>query len=131
MARRRIQVVVGDVIVADEISRTLQDLGHEVTAVVNSGEEAVNRAQEDIPDLILMDTTLQGNMDGLDAASQIRSRSFTPIVYLTPHVDSLFMERAQQTAPYGFILKPVAEDELESSVQMALGAPPPGDHECA
>lgn len=126
MTRGRIQVVVNEVIVADDVRSTLQDLGYEVSAVVASGEEAVERVDRDSPDLVLIDTVLRGEVDGLAVAEQIRSRSDVPIVYLTPHIDNHFMEGAKNTNPYGLLLKPFAEGELNSTIQAVLKSHPPG-----
>ncbi|MFP4642545.1 MAG: response regulator [Dehalococcoidia bacterium] len=120
MARGRVQVVISEVIVADDVHTTLQEFGYRVTAVVDSGQEAVERAEDDVPDLVLIDTDLTGHMDGFETAEKICSRSNVPIVYLTPRVDRQFTERAKRTVPYSFVLKPFAEDELESAMQMAV-----------
>jgi len=120
MPRARIQVVVSDVIVADDVRITLQDLGYEVAAVVASGEEAVERAAQDKLDLVVIDLILRGKMDGIETAEQIRSRSHIPVVYLGPYVDQEFKERAEATRPYAYILKPFRDEGLSSGIEAVL-----------
>jgi len=114
-------MVVEDMsIVANDIRLCLKKSGYDVTAIVSSGEEAITKAQEDMPDLILMDISLSGEMDGIDAAGQIRSKYNISVIYLTSYSDDALLERAKRTEPYGYILKPFEERELYSTVEMAL-----------
>ncbi|MFP3974640.1 MAG: response regulator [Chloroflexota bacterium] len=121
MKKGRVLVVVSDAIVADDVSSILQDIGYEVTAMVPSGEQAVERAAKDSPDLVLMDVVLRREMDGIEAAEQIRSRSHIPVVYLTPYVDHEFKERAEATHPYNYILKPFGDEDLSNGIEAILG----------
>jgi CheY-like chemotaxis protein len=73
-----------------------------------------------IPDLILMDIMLKGNMDGVDAASMINSNLDIPIIYLTAYADTSLLDRAKMTGPYGYIVKPFKENDLRTNVKMAL-----------
>jgi len=116
----RIMVVEDMSIVASDISICLKKMGYEVTALVSSGEEAVIKAQEDIPDLILMGISLSGEMDGIEAAWQIRSKCNISVIYLTSYSDDALLERAKRTEPYAYILKPFEERELRSTVETAL-----------
>jgi len=77
-------------------------------------------AEEKRPDLVLMDIVLQGEMDGIDTASQIRSRFNIPVVYLTAYSDEKILERARITEPYGYIIKPFNERELHINIEIAL-----------
>ena len=120
MKGSQILVVEDESIVAEDIRRTLQDLGYVVFAVVPSGEEAVKVVEENIPDLILMDIVLQGEMDGIETAEKIRSQFNVPIVYLTAYSDEKILERAKVTEPYGYIIKPFKERELHINIEIAL-----------
>ena len=82
MERARILVVEDEGIVAMDLETRLISLGHDVTAVVSSGEEAVAKAIETSPDLVLMDIMLKGQMDGVEAALQIRDHLNIPVIYL-------------------------------------------------
>ena len=83
MDKVRILVVEDEAIVAMDIASILQKLGHEVTDVVSSGEQAIARVKENRPDLILMDIGLKGEMDGIETAKHIRGQFSIPVIYLT------------------------------------------------
>ncbi|MBN1814579.1 MAG: response regulator [Anaerolineae bacterium] len=116
----QILIVEDDGIIARDIQQTLVRLGYAYPIVVCSGEEAVERAAEIQPDLVLMDIKLKGLMDGVEAAQQIRARFDIPVVYLTAYADDLTLRRAKVTAPFGYVLKPFEEEELHSAIEMAL-----------
>ncbi len=116
----RILVVEDESIVAEDMRRSLENMGYSVSAVVASGEEAIMKAREENPDLILMDIVLKGDMDGIEAAHHISSQLCIPVVYLTAYADDTKLQRALITEPYGYILKPFEEKELHSTIEMAL-----------
>jgi len=119
-AKVRILVVEDEGIVAKDIQNTLKGLGYGVSARASSGEEAIDKAADTQPDLILMDIVLKGGMDGVEAAEQIRTRFDIPVVYLTAYSDEETLQRAKITEPYGYVLKPFSERELQSNIEMAL-----------
>jgi len=102
------------------IEKTLSSQGYTVTDVVISGEEAVQKAQEDNPDLILMDIELPGSMDGIEAASKITSQLNIPVVYLTAYSNDETLQRVKMTNPFGFIVKPFKARDLHSTIELAL-----------
>jgi PAS domain S-box-containing protein len=116
----RILVVEDEGIVARDLQGRLQRLGYEVPAVASSGQEAITRAAEARPDLILMDIVLKGEMDGIEAADVIGQRFGIPIVYLTAYGDETTLQRAKVTGPYGYVLKPFSERELRINIEVAL-----------
>jgi PAS domain S-box-containing protein len=87
---------------------------------VASGEEAIHKAGETQPDLVLMDIMLKGYQDGVEAARQIFARFNIPVVYLTAYTDETTLQRAKVTEPYGYILKPFEERELHIAIEMAI-----------
>ena len=109
MTAVKIMVVEDEGIVALDIQSKLEGKGYEVTAVVSSGEEAVEKAAETHPNLVLMDIQLEGEMDGVEAADQIRSRFDIPVVYLTAFSDDSTLQRAKVSEPFGYLLKPFEE----------------------
>ncbi len=115
-----ILIIEDEPIVAAGIAGALKDLGYEVVRTVTKGEEAVRAAEETKPDLILMDIKLAGEMDGIQAAEQIRSRMDIPVVYLTAYAEKDVLERAKKTGPYGFLSKPVGLSELCSTIEIAF-----------
>ncbi len=120
MSDARIMVVEDEAIVAEEIRSRLTYLKYGVPAVAASGEEAVKMAEETFPDLVLMDIRLKGDMDGVNAAEEIRSRFNIPVVYLTAYADDETLQRAKLTEPYGYILKPFKEKDLRTNIEIAL-----------
>jgi len=120
MAKIQILVVEDESIVARDIQKTLQNLGYDVPCVVSSGKAAIRKAEENKPDLVLMDIVLKGKMDGIEAAEQICSRFNVPIVYLTAYTDDKMLARAKITEPFGYIVKPFEDRELKTVVEMAL-----------
>ena len=120
MAKSKIMIVEDEWITADDIRMSLQSLGYIVTSLVTSGEEAIKNAEEDRPDLVLMDIMLKGEMDGIEAASQIRSCYNIPIIYLTAFADEKILERARITEPFGYIVKPFVNEDLKIAIEIAL-----------
>jgi len=116
----RILIAEDESLIAEELRDRMERMGLTVAAVVNSGEDAIVRAEETLPDLVLMDIQLKGRMDGIAAASAIRDRFDIPVVYLAALSDDVTVERAEQTSPLGYLLKPVAEKQLQIAVKMAL-----------
>ena len=87
MGKVHVLVVEDEAIVSMDLRYKLESLGYSVPAVVRTGEEAIDAASQLRPDVVLMDIGLSGEMDGIDAATQIRSRLDVPVVYLTAQAD--------------------------------------------
>jgi|SRR6056297_361232 len=120
MASVRILLVEDESIVAMDMERRLSTLGYSVIEHVLSGEDAVAKAEQEKPDLILMDIHLKGKMDGIQAAEHIKSTLGTPVIYITAYSDETTLARAKVTEPFGYILKPFQEREIYSTIEMAL-----------
>jgi len=120
MTKARVLVVEDESIVSLEIQSRLKRLGYEVVAAVASAEEAIERTARCEPDLVLMDIQLKGEMDGVEAAGEIRDHLSIPVVYLTAYADEATLRRAKVTEPFGYILKPFEERELYKTIEMAL-----------
>ena len=116
----RILVVEDESIVALDIQDRLESLGYEVPTTVASGEKAIEQAGALRPDLVLMDIQLQGRMDGVEAADQIRRLFGIPVIYLTANADHPTVERAKVTEPFGYVIKPFEERELHTTIEVAL-----------
>jgi CheY-like chemotaxis protein len=120
MEKARILVVEDNRIISLEIRERLNSLGYEVVDSVTTGELALERAARLMPDLILMDIRLKGEMDGIEAAAKIKSLLGIPIIYLTAYSDNAILERAKVTEPYGYIIKPLDERALHSTIEITL-----------
>ena len=113
-------IVEDEGITALSIKDSLEEMGYEVSSIVNSGEEAVRKASEDTPGLILMDISLGGKIDGIEAVALIQKQFNIPVVYVTANSDLAIIERTKSTGPFGFIVKPFEDRELRIAVEIAL-----------
>ncbi len=120
MSEKQLLIVEDESIVAEDIRRSTQHMGYSVLSIASSGEEAIKKAQELNPDLVLMDIMLNGKMDGIRAAEQIRSCFNIPVIYLTAYSDEKTFERAKITEPFGYVIKPFKERELHINIEIAL-----------
>lgn len=120
MSKVRILIVEDEHIVAMDIQRRLEKNNYQVSGHTNQGETAIKLAEELRPDLILMDISLKSEMDGIEAATQIREQVAIPVIFLTAFADQSTTERARLAEPYGYLLKPFEERELIITIEMAL-----------
>ena len=120
MSAARILVVEDEAIVAEDLRDLLEGLRYEVAAVVPSGREAIAKAVELRPDLVLMDIRLKGAMEGIEAAVKIREQTGPPVVFLTAYADERTMERAKTACPYGYLTKPFDQRTLRATIEVAL-----------
>ncbi len=120
MTKARILIVEDESIVAEDIRTSLISHGYSVAGVLATGEEAVETAIREKPDLVLMDIELRGAIDGIEAARQIRVAAGPPVVYVTAYVDDQSLERAKITEPFGYIVKPFEDRELFTNIEIAL-----------
>ena len=115
----RVLVLEDEKLVARDIQSTLAGAGYE-TSVAASGEEAIEIARQDQPDLALVDIHLAGKLDGIETARALRQELELPVVYLTAHSDAETLDRAKATEPFGYLVKPFDETTLRTTVQMAV-----------
>ncbi len=120
MATTTILVVEDEILVGEEIREDLERAGYCVPDVVTSGDEVLNSVSRYKPDLILMDVRLEGEIDGIEAAQQIKAIQNIPIIFLTAYSDPVTLTRAADTSPSAYLLKPFSIRELTANVSMAL-----------
>jgi two-component system cell cycle sensor histidine kinase/response regulator CckA len=120
MQKAKILIVEDERIVASDLRNRIEQLGYSVVGMASTGEEAIETAFATQPDLVLMDITLRGKIDGVEAADQIRRLYEVPVVYVTAHSDEHTLQRAKITEPFGYVLKPFEERELHTTMEMAL-----------
>jgi diguanylate cyclase len=113
-------IVEDELVVAENIAQNLSKQGYVAVDIVDSGEEAIAQACRTRPDIILMDIRLQGDMDGISAATAIQQQLDLPIIYMTAYADDATLNRAKQTAPYGYLVKPFRPYDLKTSIEIAL-----------
>ncbi len=118
--KAKVLVVEDEKIIARDIESTLKRIGHESAGSVAKGEEAVSLAGKLNPDLILMDITLKGDMDGIEAAKIINETLGIPVIYITAHQDEDTIEKTKETNPYGYITKPLDDRDLGTAINSAV-----------
>ena len=114
-----ILVVEDESIVSKDIQNSLKKIGYNVIGACNNAQEAIDIAIELHPDVVLMDIMLKGNLTGIAAAEQIKLLNI-PVIFLTAYADEATLAKAKITEPYGYILKPFKEKDLNISIEMAI-----------
>lgn len=120
MSVKSILVVEDEVLVARDIQSRLSRMGYDVVGIASKGREAISKALELRPNLILMDINLRDEIDGVEAAAEIRRQYRVPIIFCTAYSNEETLERAKITEPYGYVLKPFDNRELEINIEIAL-----------
>jgi len=115
-----ILVTEDESIVRKDIERCLGNLGYNVVASADNGEDAISMAMKHKPDLALMDIMIKGDMNGIAAAEEIKRNIDIPVVFLTAYADENTLNDAKLAEPHGYILKPFKDVDIQTSVEMAL-----------
>lgn len=115
-----ILIVEDERVVAADLAALLRLLGYAVSGIAASQEQALAMASAVRPDLVLMDVRIRGAGDGIATAALLREQFGIPVVYLSASADDATLQRARQTRPYGFLVKPFRERELKSALEIAL-----------
>lgn len=120
MSNINVLVVEDESIVSKDIQHSLKKLGYTVVGAASTGEKAIELALSERPDIVLMDIMLKGNMNGIEAASLIKEQIAIPVIFLTAYADESTLSKAKISEPYGYILKPFKEIDLQTSIEMAI-----------
>jgi len=121
MTKISILIVEDEAIVAKWIQKHLISVGYPVVGSVATGIEALELAGQNHPDIILLDIRLKGTMDGIEVAHTIRNRFRIPVIFMTAFADVTTIERANETDPYGYLIKPFDKKSLFSAIESAWG----------
>lgn len=120
MEKVKILIVEDENILALGLKKKLENLDYIVTGIASSSTETIDEVRKTMPDLILMDIVIKGDMDGIETAAELNKTLSIPIIYLTAYADDEILRRAATTEPYGYILKPYKEKELKANIEMAI-----------
>ena len=120
MSDYKILIVEDEFIEAMSFEESLNSFGYDVIGIASTGEEAIEKVTELKPDLVLMDIVLNGKMDGIEAAAQIKKNFDIPMVYITAHLEGSVVNRVKLTSPHGYIIKPFNKTELKTTIDLAL-----------
>lgn len=116
----KILIAENERMIAIDIKNSLHRISCEVIGIVSSGEEVIRKVNEKKPDLILMDITLDGSLDGIETAEILSSKCDIPVIYLADYSDRETLQRAKITEPYGYLVKPFDSREIEIAIEMAF-----------
>ncbi len=119
-AKPKILVVEDEITAALDIKKRLEQLGYEVPSTVSNGRDAIRLIKEELPDIVLMDILIKGDIDGIETASLIRTEFDLPIVFLSANSDTATIERAKSAGPLAFLLKPFEDIEIQTTIDIAL-----------
>lgn len=116
----KVLLVEDDWIIAKEISYNLQDMGFEVAGCFDNAEEALRQVKNLLPDLVILDIDLAGEMTGIELATQLKKDGNIPFIFLTALADSQTVEKAKLAEPFAYLVKPVAPETLYSTIEITL-----------
>jgi signal transduction histidine kinase len=116
----KILVVEDESIIALELAEHLTEMGYDVVGRASSGVEAIAKAKELHPDLILMDLVMPGEKSGIDAAEEIKTEMDVPFIFVTAYADEEHVKSAKKVEPFGYIVKPYEDRQLRAAIEIAL-----------
>ena len=117
---RKILLVEDEIVVAEDIEKTLSAFGYDIVANVISGDEAVKKAEELLPELAIMDISIEGSRNGLETAKYIHENFGVNVIFLTAYADRKTLDYAKKAEPYGYNVKPFEARELIAAIEMAF-----------
>ena len=116
----KILVVENEPLIARDLKMSLERLGYEVSAVVATYQDALSKAHQARPDLALMDINIDGNKDGIQTAKALKLHYDIPIIFLTSLRELETVQKAKESDPFGYLVKPFRADDLQTSIEIAL-----------
>lgn len=120
MEREKILIVEDEIIIARDTQSRLKKMGYTITGIAESREEALASIESARPDLILMDIKIKGPVDGITSAIEFWERFKIPVVFQTAFADEITLARARVTDFYGYLVKPINENDFKIAVDNAL-----------
>jgi len=120
MSKGTILIVEDDDIIAKVEDWRLKNLGYEVCGRAITGAEAMEMAAKHKPDVVLMDINIKGDIDGIETAKMIKKAYNIPVIYVTSHSDGQTLERARDTNPDGFVVKPFDDNDLRVAISLVF-----------
>jgi len=116
----KILIVEDDRTSAELLKRMAEEFGYTVLDIVSSGKAALESCKKKLPSLVLMDISLEGDLDGIDTAAQIRQDHGIPHIFITGNTEASVFQRANETLPSGYIIKPFNRIILKTTMDMAF-----------
>ncbi len=116
----QLQIVEDNVIIAFDLQSILTSLGYDVVGMVPSGERALQKVRERVPDVVLMDINLEGELDGIETAALIQAQFDVPVIFLTGYSEDVLPQESELSGPQAYLSKPVDERQLGDTVEAML-----------
>lgn len=120
MSKTKILIVEDEIIIAMDLRARLERMGYEAVELSDVLDISLGSVASHDPDVVLMDIRLGEGVDGISLAGEIRRDLDIPVIFVTAHSDSLTLDRAGRTDPYGYLIKPVKDRELQVTISMAM-----------
>ena len=116
----KILIAEDELLIAQCLKMELESNGYEVCKFITEGEEAIETAKKEEPDIILMDIHLSGKMDGIEAARQIIEHKNIPIIFMTGYSEISYYERAKKLNPAAYLEKPIEIFDLQQAIESII-----------
>lgn len=120
MAKTKVLIVEDEALIADNLAAIIGDLNYEVTDVCANADEAIKSIKTNPPEICLLDVNIEGEVDGIDLATMLKKRIQVPHIFITSFSDAETINRAKETQPAAYIIKPYTEKEVEVNMTLAL-----------
>jgi DNA-binding NarL/FixJ family response regulator len=118
--RYKVLIVEDERVVAKDLKQTLESMGYDVIGMAATRDETIASCEKQLPDIVLMDIRIKGDVDGIDTATELHKRYGLRVIYLTAHADVASIDRAKRTYPHAYLLKPVKPGELQGAIEIAM-----------
>lgn len=113
-------IVEDEMVLAIDMESSLEEMGYEVSGIESTAKDAIKHAEENLPDVVIMDIHLKGYESGLEAAKQIWQAHKIPIIFLTSYSDDLTVKKSMESEPYAYLIKPCREKDIDIAIKTAL-----------
>ena len=120
MTNLKVGIVEDELIIAENLSNILEEIGYEVTEVASTYIEALEMIETYKPDIILLDINLKGAKDGIEVAWKVKEQYNIPFIYLTANADAGTLARAKETEPAAYLIKPFNRDDLYTAIEICF-----------
>lgn len=119
MKTLKILIVEDEKLIAESLQEILESLEYKVTGIASSASQALELLQEEQPDLVTLDIQIKGDKDGIELAGMIQEKYDIPYIFTTAFADNQTIERAKNTSPYGYLVKPYGIKDIHAAVEVA------------
>lgn len=121
MSKANILLVEDERIASMDIQEMIEEAGYSVADATSNAESALEVLDSDPVDLVIMDINLPGEMDGIEATEEINDQYDIPVIYLTAFSNEETLDRARETEPAGYLVKPITQVDVKATIEMVLG----------